>query len=180
MADLTTTPTLDSDMVETAEHATNEPDANRDPLTGAAGAHPIGTGVGAAGGAVAGAAIGAAVGGPVGFAVGGAAGAVAGGLVGKAAGEVANPTDEDAYWREQYPARPYTNRDLTYEVYQPAYRYGWEAYALHPGKQWDDVERDLASGWSRARGMTALEWEDARLAAKDAWERVERYDRKHT
>ena len=56
--------------------------ANRDPLSDAPGAHPVGTGIGAAGGAVTGAAFGA-MGGPIGAAVGGVAGAVVGGLAGK-------------------------------------------------------------------------------------------------
>ncbi len=54
--------------------------ANRDPITGAPGAHPLGTGIGAAaGGIAAGAAIGA-VAGPVGALAGAVVGAVAGGL----------------------------------------------------------------------------------------------------
>ena len=66
--------------------------ANRDPLTGAPGAHPIGTGVGAAaGGIAAGAAVGS-VAGPVGTAVGAAVGAVAGGLAGKGVAENIDPT----------------------------------------------------------------------------------------
>src|SRR5881394_2140943 len=59
-------------------------DANRDPLTGAPGAHPVGTATGAvAGGIAAGAAAGT-VAGPVGTAIGAAVGAVVGGLAGKA------------------------------------------------------------------------------------------------
>src|SRR5688572_33295838 len=69
-------------------------DANRDPLTGAPGSHPVGTGIGAATGGIAGAAIGAA-GGPVGAGIGAVAGAVAGGLAGKGVGEAVNPTDEE-------------------------------------------------------------------------------------
>ena len=65
--------------------------ANRDPLSDAPGAHPVGTGIGAAGGAVTGAAFGA-MGGPIGAAVGGVAGAVVGGLAGKGAAEAVNPT----------------------------------------------------------------------------------------
>lgn len=68
--------------------------ANRDPLSDAPGAHPVGTGIGAAGGAVTGAAFGA-MGGPIGAAVGGVAGAVVGGLAGKGAAEAVNPTVED-------------------------------------------------------------------------------------
>ena len=61
---------------------TNTKDQNRDPITGAPGAHPVGTGVGAASGGVAGAAVGTVVGGPVGAVVGAAVGAIAGGLAG--------------------------------------------------------------------------------------------------
>src|SRR6187397_403270 len=92
-------------------------DANRDPITGTPGAHPVGTGVGAAGGAAAGAAIGA-VGGPVGAAVGLVAGAVAGGLAGKGVAEKIDPTVEDAYWRENYSKRPYVETGATYDAYQ--------------------------------------------------------------
>src|SRR5204863_3392131 len=42
------------------------PDANRDPITGEPGSHPVGTAVGGAGGAATGAAVGGALGGPVG------------------------------------------------------------------------------------------------------------------
>ena len=69
-------------------------DANRDPLTGEPGAHPVGTGIGAVvGGAAAGAAAGT-VAGPVGTAVGAAMGASVGGLAGKAAAEKIDPTVE--------------------------------------------------------------------------------------
>ena len=66
--------------------------ANRDPLTGEPGSHPVGTGIGSAGAAAAGAAVGGVVGGPTGMLVGGAIGAVAGAVAGHAAGEGANPT----------------------------------------------------------------------------------------
>jgi uncharacterized protein (TIGR02271 family) len=68
--------------------------ANRDPITGTPGAHPVGTGVGAvAGGVAAGAAVGT-VAGPIGTAVGAAVGAVAGGLAGKGVAEEVDPTVE--------------------------------------------------------------------------------------
>ena len=94
--------------------------ANRDPLSDAPGAHPVGTGIGAAGGAVTGAAFGA-MGGPIGAAVGGVAGAVVGGLAGKGAAEAVNPTVEDAYWRDAYQNEPYYVAGRSYEEYRPAY-----------------------------------------------------------
>ena len=128
-------------------------DANRDPITGAPGAHPVGTGVGATGGGAAGAAIGAAVGGPVGAAVGLAAGAIAGGLAGKGAAEAVNPTVEEAYWRNNYSSEPYIERNYTYDDYGPAYRTGYEGYPRYygTGKSYDDVEPELRSNWNQAK-----------------------------
>lgn len=76
--------------------ATRSGNANRDPITGEPGSHPVGTGVGAAaGGVAAGAAVGT-VAGPVGTAVGAVVGAVAGGLAGKGVAEKVDPTLPDA------------------------------------------------------------------------------------
>jgi hypothetical protein len=76
------------------------PEENRDPITGAKGAHPVGVGVGTAvGGVVTGGVLGAAAG-PVGVVAGAVVGGVLGGLAGKKAGEEINPTVEDAYWRQ--------------------------------------------------------------------------------
>lgn len=149
------------------------PDANRDPITGAPGAHPVGTGLGSAAGAVAGAAVGS-VAGPVGAVVGGAVGAIAGGLGGKAAGEAVNPTAEDAYWREAYGSEPYYNRDYGYDDYQPAYRTGYENRAKYAGRSFDEAETDLRADYDRTKGNSRLAWDDARIAVKAAWQRLER------
>jgi uncharacterized protein YcfJ len=150
------------------------PDANRDPLTGEPGSHPVGTGIGAGGGAVAGAAVGAAVGGPVGAVVGGAVGAVAGGAAGHAAGEALDPTVESYYWRENFQKRPYYRSGREYSEYEPAYRYGWESATRsdYRGRKWDEVEKDLERGWEKAKGETKETWYDVKDATRDAWNRV--------
>lgn len=155
---------------------TPKADANRDPITGTPGAHPVGTGVGATGGGAAGAAIGAAVGGPIGAAVGLAAGAIAGGLAGKGAAEAVNPTVEDAYWRDNYRSEPYVERSYTYDDYGPAYRTGYEGYAQNcqSGKCYDDVEPQLRERWESTKGKSRLDWERAKVASRSAWDRVER------
>ena len=114
--------------------------ANRDPLSDAPGAHPVGTGIGAAGGAVTGAAFGA-MGGPIGAAVGGVAGAVVGGLAGKGAAEAVNPTVEDAYWRDAYQSEPYYVAGRSYEEYRPAYELGWNAAAARRDADFDAIGR---------------------------------------
>ncbi|HET9643758.1 MAG TPA: hypothetical protein VFP68_10480 [Burkholderiaceae bacterium] len=146
--------------------------ANRDPLTGAPGSHPVGTATGAvAGGLAAGAAAGS-VAGPVGTAVGAAVGAVLGGLAGHGIAELVDPTAEDLYWRENYSTRPYIDSVATYDEYGPAYRYGVDAYTRNPRRAWNDVESDLAGGWNTARGSSSLTWDRARMATRDAWDRV--------
>lgn len=155
---------------------TNRPDANPDPITGAPGSHPVGTGVGAAGGGAAGAAIGAAVSGPaapVGAAIGAAIGAVAGGLAGKGVAESVNPTAEEEFWRDNYSSRPYVEQDTPYEDYSPAYRYGWESRTRYVDRNFDEVEDDLGRDWNRARGQSRLSWDRAKHATRDAWDRVE-------
>jgi uncharacterized protein YcfJ len=147
-------------------------DANRDPISGAPGSHPIGTGVGAAlGGAAAGAATGT-VAGPVGTVIGAAVGAVVGGLAGKGVAEKIDPTREDAYWRENYKTRPYIGKDDRYEDYGPAYGYGVTAFTRYPDQDFDDVEADLSREWASARGTSTLGWDRARDASRDAWARV--------
>lgn len=148
-------------------------DANRDPITGTPGAHPVGTGVGAAAGGVAGAAVGS-VAGPVGTVVGAAVGAVAGGLGGKAVGERMNPTVEEAYWRENYSTETYRKPEFGYEDYAPAYRTGYEGRARYADRDFDAAESDLRAEYERGRGNSRLEWNDARDATRAAWHRVER------
>jgi len=166
-------------------------DENPDPISGAAGAHPLGTSIGAAGGAAAGASIGA-VAGPIGAALGTLVGAVAGGLAGKEAAEAIKPTDpahrhpvdpsqllnpiaEDDYWRAHYASRPYVETGASYETYRPAYQYGWDGHRRYRGRRFDDVEAELRREWERHD--RELSWEEAREAARDAWLRIERLHR---
>ncbi|HEX5803390.1 MAG TPA: hypothetical protein VFY24_10220 [Azospira sp.] len=146
--------------------------SNRDPISGAPGAHPVGTGVGAAvGGAAAGAAAGT-VAGPVGTVVGAAVGAIVGGLAGKSVAEAIDPTVEDAYWRDNFKSRPYAANATSFDDYAPAYGYGVSSYTKYPGRSFDDVEADLSHDWGSARGASKLEWDQARYATRDAWERI--------
>ncbi len=146
-------------------------DANRDPITGEPGSHPVGTGLGAvAGGMVAGAAAGT-VAGPLGTLAGAAVGAVVGGLAGKGVAEMIDPTAEDAYWRDNYATRPYTDGG-SYDEFGPAYRYGVSSYTAYPDRTFEEIEPDLRRDWAAARGSSRLEWDRARFAAKDSWQRV--------
>ena len=169
-------------------------DLNRDPITGAPGAHPVGTGIGAAGGAAAGAAMGS-MAGPAGLAVGGVIGAVVGGLAGKGVGEAINPTatgepidnavvdrfgtrldatEEDLYWQRAFITEPYFNKELTFDDYGPAYRVGYLHRQHHADQQptWEEAETVLQSEWERHRGVSRLSWDEARDPIRAAWHRA--------
>ena len=150
--------------------AAEERDLNRDPITDAPGAHPVGTGIGAIGGAIAGATAGV-IGGPVGVAVGGVVGAVVGGLAGNAAGEAVNPTAEEAYWRDNYSRESYYEKGREFDEYAPAYRLGVTGRTRY--QDWDAAEPTLASEWETARGGSSLSWPQAKHASRAAWNRVD-------
>src|SRR5687768_13318593 len=124
-------------------------DRNPDPITDAAGAHPIEAGVGAAlGGAAAGLAAGAAAG-PVGAVIGAVVGGVAGGYGGKAVGELIDPTTEDPWLRESFREKSYVRDGDTFDTYAPAYKYGGAAEHRLQGRPFEEVEDDLRTGWER-------------------------------
>src|SRR5690606_17119920 len=144
---------------------------NRDPISGATGAHPVGVGVGGAGGAVAGAVVGSVLG-PIGTLVGGAIGTVAGAAAGKGVAERMDPTVESDYWRTEYAARPYYDRTYGYEDYAPAYAYGNDVRSRYAGRSWDDsLESEIRSGWEAAKEESRLTWEQAKHAVRDAFDR---------
>jgi hypothetical protein len=180
---------IDKDRIDTDRDRNNprdqaEHDANKDPLSGRAGAHPVGTGIGAAGGGIAGglagaAATGAAVGsaaGPVGTAVGTAVGvavgAVVGGLAGKGVAESVDPTVEHGYWQQNYASRPYIQPGAKYDEYAPAYQYGWESQSKYKDQSFDQAEPTLRRDWDKVRGTSRLEWDRAKEAVRDSWNRV--------
>ena len=150
-----------------------ENNQNLDPISQEPGAHPMSTGLGAVvGGAGAGAAAGA-FGGPVGALVGGVVGAVAGGLGGKAAAEAINPTDEEAFWRDNYHREPYYEAGRTFDDYGPAYRLGLEARGDYIGT-FDQTESRLATHWDVRKESSSLRWDQARVATRAAWNRIDR------
>ena len=147
-------------------------DANRDPITGAAGAHPISTGLGAVAGSIAaGAAIGT-IAGPVGTAIGAVAGAVMGGLTGKAAGEFIAPTVDDPYWSKHYTGEAYYEKGYNYDDYAPAYRVGYAARKQYAGRPFEEVERDIERTYNSSKGVSRLSWDKAKAATRAAWDRI--------
>ena len=150
-------------------------DMNRDPISNAPGAHPVGVGVGGVGGAAVGAGVGALFG-PIGMLVGGAIGTIAGAAAGKGVAEGIDPTGETQYWQGEYQNRPYFNSQYNFENdYSPAYTYGTTMRSQYAGRSWDDsLENDIRSGWEKAKAKSRLTWEEAKDAVRDAFDRTDR------
>src|SRR5215217_7426905 len=145
---------------------------NPDPITDAAGAHPIEAGVGAAvGGAAAGFAAGM-VAGPVGAVVGAVAGGVAGGYAGKGVGELIDPTLEDKWFTDYHRTHAAEAKAaVAPDTIRPAYRYGIESGARYQGRRFDEVETNLRSDFEKNK-VCALSWDQARGAVRDAFDRT--------
>lgn len=96
------------------------------------------------------------------------------GTIGKPIGE-RTPLDaaaEDAYWREAHTREQNYNPAYRYDDYAPGYRTGYEGAARYPGETFEAAEARLREDYTRNRGSSALEWEDARPSARSAWNRV--------
>lgn len=79
----------------------------------------------------------------------------------------ADAANHDAFWQSSFTKRPYTNPDLGYAHYRPAYRFGWESQGRQPEAGFEDVEAELEERWENE--PSELSWEEARPAVRDAW-----------
>ena len=87
--------------------------------------------------------------------------------------ETIDAAREDQYWRANYRSRPYVSQGESYDVYRPAYQYGWEAYGHSDGRSFDEAEVDLRRDLEARESVGAMSWERAKQAVRDAWHRVE-------
>ena len=79
---------------------------------------------------------------------------------------------EENYWRKQHAKQPYAKKDVPFERYAPAYRMGIEAAHKYPGKDFGDIEDDVALGYQRHRIGAALPWDHAKHAVHAAWAKL--------
>lgn len=130
---------------------------------------------GIAGGIAAGAAVGALIGtaaGPIGIVAGAAIGGALGGSAGESIAREVNPTAEEKYWSENYHTRTYVTDKSNFETYRPAYRTGIDAYKQNPNVEYSELEPSIRNNWGHVKGESSLEWNDAREASRDAFDRL--------
>lgn len=78
----------------------------------------------------------------------------------------------EAHWREHHAKQPYADKNLSYEQYAPAYRFGHEAASKHAGKKFEEVEDEVALNYEKARPQDAIPWDTVRPAVKAEWDRL--------
>ncbi len=85
-----------------------------------------------------------------------------------------DPVVEHGFWRSTYYSRPYVRAGVSYEEYAPAYQYGWEARVFYDPRLFAEVELILIRDWAAHRGKSTLNWDTARQAVRDSWNRIDR------
>lgn len=138
--------------------------------------HPAAFLGGGAAGAVAGAAAGS-LAGPAGAVVGAAIGGIAGAKTGESFARM--PDEEETYWQENYKDRPY-GKGRSYDDLATAYRSGYSASTSYrdQDKGFEDVEDEVRNSYENygsesndPNQSSKLEWESAREAARDSYNR---------
>ena len=79
---------------------------------------------------------------------------------------------EETYWREKHREQPYARSDFDFDQYLPAYRTGVEGFGKYSGREYEDVEDDLALDYEQNRAGSALPWDHARHAVQAAWAKL--------
>ena len=170
--DLNSPPTDNPHVPDMNQGTAKTPDTHKDTAKEDVAA----TSAGVLGGAAVGAAFGVA-GGPPGALVGGIIGGVVGGIAGHDIAQPDQQHPEDEYWREHYQHANYyqSDRDLEYaRDYAPAYRLGYDHHPQDEHQDFSAVETELEAKWQQFKGESRLSWQEAKLAAQDAWQRLRR------
>ncbi|HEY9225331.1 MAG TPA: hypothetical protein VIP11_01705 [Gemmatimonadaceae bacterium] len=81
-------------------------------------------------------------------------------------------SSEETYWREHWDRRPYAAADRGFDYYRPGYRYGFESANRYRGREWNEAEDELRSGWDQYEHRNQSTWESIKEAVHDAWDHV--------
>jgi len=91
---------------------------------------------------------------------------------GESAAKPIDLTAEEKYWQEHHYTQPHATEGTTFEHFAPAYRVGAEAAKKYPGKDFHEIEDNLALDYEKHQVGSALPWDHLRGASKAAWSKV--------
>jgi uncharacterized protein (TIGR02284 family) len=89
------------------------------------------------------------------------------------------PGSEADYWLECFMNEPYFESGKNFEDYGPAYELGWTGYHAYGG-EFHTADRVLANDWAIQKGISTLDWAQARPACRAAWQRAHNAKQFHT
>jgi len=80
--------------------------------------------------------------------------------------------DYEDDFRSDFKQRYGSNASATYDMYAPAYQYGYRQASdeRYRGKSWDDAESDLRSDYSRNNPKST--WEQMKDAVRYGWDKM--------
>lgn len=81
--------------------------------------------------------------------------------------------DELQHFQASYRDAAYYSSGRDWNDYEPAYRYGREAFERHRDARFEQIEDMLAQNWEQAKAPSRLAWAEARGAVLDAWQHAE-------
>lgn len=92
----------------------------------------------------------------------------------RAGGTSGDWNSEERWWQDNYQSRPYARADRGFDFHRPGYRYGYEHAGRSGGRDWNEAEGELRSGWDKYehRGSNKSTWDEIKDTVKDAWDRV--------
>jgi len=80
--------------------------------------------------------------------------------------------EEEKYWQEHHANRPFAKPESTYDDYAHAYKTGHEAFQKYPGKDFEEIEDEVALDYERSKPGSALPWDHARHAVHAVWAKL--------
>jgi hypothetical protein len=83
-----------------------------------------------------------------------------------------NWATQNLYWQDNFSTRPYYQAGITYDAYEPAYQYGFNAYKKYGRKPFNQIEPQLQGNWYYVRGNSTLTWDQAEPAVQDSYNRM--------
>lgn len=78
------------------------------------------------------------------------------------------------HWRENYRTLPGYVPVWSYSDLEPALKLGIDTFLSQPGRDFDEVAHKLAGSYARLRGLSPVDWNEARPFAEAAWRHLDR------
>lgn len=91
-----------------------------------------------------------------------------------AARQIIDLDGELQHWREHYRTLPGYVPVWSYADLEPALKLGIDTFLRQPGRSFEEVAPKLSGSYSRLRGLSPVDWNEAQPFAAAAWNHLDR------